>query len=316
MKEIRPFIKWAGGKGSLISQLKNFYPFELENEKINKYVEPFVGGGAVLINILQKYDVKEAYAFDINIDLINCYNVIKTNVEELIKELELKEKAFLVLADEERQKYFYDVRKEYNSYRISEEELSIKRTAEFIFLNRTCFNGLYRVNKNGEFNVPCGKYKNPTICDSKNLRNLSFLIRNVEFQYGDYKKSEKYIDSNTFVYFDPPYRPLSITSGFTSYTKEDFNDENQKELANYFKELDGKNAKLMLSNSNPKNTNKEDNFFEEIYKGFNINEISAKRMINANVKGRGEISELLITNYKEMEECIQENSIMRKIALN
>ena len=316
MEIVKPFVKWAGGKGSLISQLKNFYPFELENEKINKYVEPFVGGGAVLINILQKYDVKEAYAFDINIDLINCYNVIKTNVEELIKELELKEKAFLFLADEERQKYFYDVRKEYNSYRISEEELSIKRAAEFIFLNRTCFNGLYRVNKNGEFNVPCGKYKNPTICDSRNLRNLSFLIRNVEFQYGDYKKSEKYIDSNTFVYFDPPYRPLSITSGFTSYTKEDFNDENQKELANYFKELDGKNAKLMLSNSNPKNTNKEDNFFEEIYKGFNINEISAKRMINANVKGRGEISELLITNYKEMEECIQENSIMRKIALN
>ena len=316
MKEVRPFIKWAGGKGSLISQLKNFYPFELENEKINKYVEPFVGGGAVLINILQKYDVKEAYAFDINIDLINCYNVIKTKVEELIKELELKEKEFLVLADEERQKYFYDIRKEYNSYRIIENELSIKRASEFIFLNRTCFNGLYRVNKNGEFNVPCGKYKNPTICDSKNLRNLSFLIRNVEFQYGDYKKSEKYIDSNTFVYFDPPYRPLSITSGFTSYTKEDFNDENQKELANYFKELDEKNAKLMLSNSNPKNTNKEDNFFEEIYKGFNINEISAKRMINANVKGRGEISELLITNYKEMDECIQENSILKKVALS
>ena len=314
--DIKPFVKWAGGKGSLISQLKNFYPFELENEKINKYVEPFVGGGAVLINILQKYDVKEAYAFDINMDLINCYNVIKTNVEELIKELELKEKEFLVLADKERQKYFYDVRREYNSYRISENELSIKRAEEFIFLNRTCFNGLYRVNKNGEFNVPCGKYKNPTICDSKNLRNLSFLIRNVEFQYGDYKKSEKYIDSSTFVYFDPPYRPLSITSGFTSYTKEDFNDENQKELANFFKELDEKNAKLMLSNSNPKNTNKEDNFFEEIYKGFNINEISAKRMINANVKGRGEISELLITNYKEMEECIQENSIMKKIALN
>lgn len=316
MKKVKPFVKWAGGKGGLIPQLKNFYPFELENETVKKYVEPFVGGGAVLINILQKYNVKEAYAFDINMDLINCYNVIKTNVEELIKELEVKEKEFLVLGDVERQKYFYDVRKEYNSYRISEEELNIKRATEFIFLNKTCFNGLYRVNKNGEFNVPCGKYKNPTICDSENLRALSFLIRNVEFQYGDYKKSEKYIDSNTFVYFDPPYRPLSITSRFTSYAKEDFNDENQKELANYFKELDGKSAKLMLSNSNPKNTNKEDNFFEEIYKGFNINEISAKRMINANAKGRGEISELLITNYKEMDRCIQENSIMRKVALN
>lgn len=315
MELIKPFVKWAGGKGSLIPQLKNFYPFELENETINKYVEPFVGGGAVLINILQKYDVKQAYAFDINIDLINCYNVIKNNVEELIKDLKVKEDEFLKLENEDRQKYFYKVRKEYNSYRINENELSIKRAGEFIFLNRTCFNGLYRVNKNGEFNVPCGKYKNPTICDSNNLRNLSFLIRNVVFRYGDYTKSEKYVDNNTFVYFDPPYRPLSVTSGFTSYTKEDFNDENQKELAEYFRKLNNKNAKLMLSNSNPKNTNKDDDFFENIYKGFYINEIYARRMINANSKGRGEISELLITNYKEMNGCIQESTILKKVAL-
>lgn len=316
MELVKPFVKWAGGKGSLIPQLKNFYPFELEDETIIKYVEPFVGGGAVLINILQKYNVKEAYAFDINIDLINCYNVIKNNVEELIEELKIKENEFLKLENGDRQEYFYNVRKEYNSYRITENELSIKRTGEFIFLNRTCFNGLYRVNKNGEFNVPCGKYKNPTICDATNLRNLSFLIRNVVFQYGDYRKSEKYIDNNTFVYFDPPYRPLSITSGFTSYTKEHFNDENQKELAMYFRKLDEKNAKLMLSNSNPKNINKDDNFFENIYKGFNINEISAKRMINANANGRGEISELLITNYEEMAECIQKNATLRKVALS
>ena len=316
MESVKPFVKWAGGKGSLIPQLKNFYPFGLENETINKYVEPFVGGGAVLINILQKYNIKEAYAFDINIDLINCYNVIKNNVEELIRELDVKEKEFKKLEDEDRQTYFYNVRKEYNSYKITENELSVKRAGEFIFLNRTCFNGLYRVNKNGEFNVPCGKYKNPTICDSSNLRNLSFLIRNVDFQYGDYTKSEKYIDNNTFVYFDPPYRPLSITSGFTSYTKEDFNDENQKELANFFRRLDKKEAKLMLSNSNPKNTNKNDTFFEKIYKGFNINEISAKRMINSNVKGRGEISELLITNYEEMDECFLEDSILKKVALS
>lgn len=313
MKLVKPFVKWAGGKGSLISQLKNFYPFEIDNIKIDKYVEPFVGGGAVLINILQKYDIKEVYAFDINMDLINCYNVIKSNVEELIEELEKKENSFLVLENKEREEYFYKIREEYNSYNLSENDINVKRASEFIFLNRTCFNGLYRVNKNGKFNVPCGKYKNPTICDSNNLRNLSYLIRNVNFQYGDYKKSEKYIDSNTFVYFDPPYRPLSNTSGFTSYTKEDFNDENQKELAKYYKLLDEKDAKLMLSNSNPKNTNKDDNFFEEIYKGFYINEISAKRMINANTKGRGEISELLITNYREMEECIQENSILMNV---
>ncbi len=316
MKEVRPFVKWAGGKGSLIPQLKNFYPFELENETINKYVEPFIGGGAVLINILQKYDVKEVYAFDINIDLINCYNVIKNNVDELINKLDKMEKDFIILEQDDRQKYFYEIRKEYNSYRIDKNEQSVKRASEFIFLNRTCFNGLYRVNKSGEFNVPCGKYKNPTICDADNLRNLSSLIRNVVFQYGDYTKSEQYVDNNTFVYFDPPYRPLSVSSGFTSYTKEDFNDDNQKELATYYKKLNEKKAKLMLSNSNPKNTNKDDTFFEEIYKGFNINEVSAKRMINANAKGRGAISELLITNYEEMNECIKENSTLKKVVLN
>ena len=298
MESVKPFVKWAGGKSSLIPQLTKYFPFELKNGQIEKYVEPFVGGGAVLIDILQKYDVKQAYAFDINKDLINCYNVIKYKVEDLILKLDKKEKKFLALDKDERQKYFYDIRTEYNSY-LLDNEIDVKRASEFIFLNRTCFNGLYRVNKNGKFNVPCGKYKNPTICDSNNLRNLSKLLKNVVFAYGDYKESEKLVDENTFVYFDPPYRPLSVTSGFTSYTKEDFNDEDQKELAEYYNKLNLKNAKLMLSNSNPKNTNENDNFFEKIYKGFNINEVSAKRMINANAKGRGEISELLITNYEE-----------------
>lgn len=298
MEIVKPFVKWAGGKSSLIPQITKYFPFELKNGQIEKYVEPFVGGGAVLIDILQKYDVKQAYAFDINKDLINCYNVIKYKVEDLIQKLDKKEKEFLALDKDERQKYFYNIRIEYNSY-LLDNEIDVKRASEFIFLNRTCFNGLYRVNKNGKFNVPCGKYKNPTICDSNNLRNLSKLLKNVVFAYGDYKESEKLVDENTFVYFDPPYRPLSVTSGFTSYTKEDFNDENQKELAEYYNKLNLKNAKLMLSNSNPKNTNENDNFFEKIYKGFNINEVSAKRMINANAKGRGEISELLITNYEE-----------------
>ena len=316
MKIVKPFVKWAGGKNSLIPQITKYYPFELKNGFIERYIEPFVGGGAVLIDILQKYEIKEAYAFDINIDLINCYNVIKNNVEELINELDKKEKKFIALNDEERQNYFYDIRAEYNSYKLK-DELDVKRASEFIFLNRTCFNGLYRVNKDGKFNVPCGKYKNPTICDSNNLRNLSELIKNVIFEYGDYRKSEKYVNNNTFVYFDPPYRPLSVTSGFTSYTKEDFNDDNQKELAQYYNKLSLKNAKLMLSNSNPKNVNENDNFFEDIYKGFYINEVSAKRMINSNAKGRGEISELLITNYEEqLKWNYQINSTLERIALS
>ena len=315
MEIVKPFVKWAGGKNSLIPQLTKYYPLELKDGTIERYIEPFVGGGAVLIDILQKYEVKEAYAFDINKDLINCYNVIKANVENLIQELDKKEKEFLILDNDARQQYFYDIRTEYNYYTLN-EDINVKRASEFIFLNRTCFNGLYRVNKDGKFNVPCGKYKNPTICDSNNLRNLSKLIKNVTFEYGDYKKSESFVNENTFVYFDPPYRPLSITSGFTSYTKEDFNDDNQKELANYFYKLDLKNAKLMLSNSNPKNVNEDDNFFENIYKGFVINEVSAKRMINANAKGRGEISELLITNYEEQSKWeSQKNSTMKMIAL-
>lgn len=316
MKTVKPFVKWAGGKNSLIPQITKYYPFALKNGFIERYIEPFVGGGAVLIDILQKYEVKEAYAFDINIDLINCYNVIKNNVEELINELDKKEKKFIALNDEKRQNYFYDIRAEYNSYKLK-DELAVKRASEFIFLNRTCFNGLYRVNKEGKFNVPCGKYKNPTICDSNNLRNLSELIKNVIFEYGDYRKSEKYVNNNTFVYFDPPYRPLSVTSGFTSYTKENFNDDDQKELAKYYNELSLKNAKLMLSNSNPKNVNKNDNFFEDIYKGFCINEVSAKRMINSNAKGRGEISELLITNYEEqLEWNYQIKPTLKMVALS
>ncbi len=296
-EKIRPFVKWAGGKGSLIPQLNNFYPYELKNGIIERYIEPFVGGGAVLIDILQKYDVQEAYAFDINIDLINSYNVIKNNVEDLITNLKQMETEYLQLEQEERKNYFYNKRDEYNNYTLKENEQNIQRAAQFIYLNRTCFNGLYRVNKAGKFNVPMGSHKNPTICDEENLRNLSKLIQNVQFQYGDYKRSMEYVTENTFVYFDPPYRPLNVTSGFTSYTKEDFNDENQKELAEFYRELNEQNAKLMLSNSNPKNTNKEDNFFDNIYQGFNIDEIYASRMINANSKGRGKISEILVTNY-------------------
>ena len=298
MERIKPFVKWAGGKNSLIPQITKYYPLALKNGSIEKYIEPFVGAGAVLIDILQNYKVKEAYAFDINKDLINCYQVIKYKVEDLIQELGKKEKDFLVLDTKERQEYFYNIRAEYNSYLI-ENEINIKRASEFIFLNRTCFNGLYRVNKEGKFNVPCGKYKNPTICDSNNLRKVAKLIKNVTFEYGDYKKSERFVNENTFVYMDPPYRPLSATSDFTSYTKESFDDEKQKELAQYYRKLSLKKAKLALSNSNPKNVNMEDDFFEDIYKGFIIHEIFAKRRINSNAKGRGEISELLITNYEE-----------------
>ena len=297
MEIVKPFVKWAGGKGSLISQLTNFYPFELKDGIINKYVEPFVGGGAVLIDILQKYNVKSAYAFDINIDLINCYNVIKTNVEDLIEALKEKEENYFKLETDNKQSYFYEIRKEYNSYRIDEQELNVKRASEFIFLNRTCFNGLYRVNKSGEFNVPFGKYKNPTICDAKNLRNLSKLFENVTFQYGDYKESNKYIDNNTFVYFDPPYRPLTETASFTAYTENLFCDSEQIELAEFVDRMNQRGAKVVVSNSDPKNSNVDDDFFDNIYSMHKIKRVEATRMINCNSAARGKINELLISNF-------------------
>ena len=320
--KIKPFVKWGRGKGSLLNQLEKFYPLELQNGKIDCYIEPFVGGGAVLIDILQSYKVKEVYAFDINLELINSYNVIKNHVDELIANLKLLEREYLCMEKENRKEYFYKIRKNYNVHKLAKDEMSVQKAVEFIFLNRTCFNGLYRVNKKGDFNVPMGNYKNPTICDEENLRGLSNLIKNVNFQYGDYRTSEKYIKKNTFVYFDPPYRPLNVTSGFTSYTKEDFDDEDQKELASYYRELNKNNVKVMLSNSNPKNTNKDDFFFENIYGGFYINKVYAKRMINANSKGRGEISELLITNYETQNsyngeiKCIEGNTILNPTTSN
>lgn len=297
MEKVRPFVKWAGGKSQLIGQINQYLPIELTDGKIKTYIEPFVGGGAVLIEVLQKYDIENAIAFDINADLINCYLVVKNNVEELIAELDKKEKKYKSLENDKRKEYFYEIRTEYNSYELQDEVINIKRASEFIFLNKTCFNGLYRVNSDNKFNVPFNNAKNPTICDSVNLRKLSKLIQNVNFYCGDYKKAETFVNQNTFIYFDPPYRPLNGTSGFTSYTKDDFDDNDQRNLGRFYKEMSLKGAKLMLSNSNPKNINTEDNFFVDLYEGFNLNEVLANRNINSKGNGRKAISELLITNY-------------------
>lgn len=301
MEKVRPFVKWAGGKNKLIPQMEQYYPKELKENKIDVYIEPFVGGGAILMDILKKYNIKKAYAFDINKNLINCYNIIKDKVESLVLELKKLEEEYLKLDDENRKEYYYDIRKKYNSINIENENEALEKTTYFIFLNKTCFNGLYRENRKGQFNVPIGKYKNPTICDEENLIELSKLIKNVTFINGDYRESYKYIEENTFIYFDPPYRAINKTSSFTSYSKEDFNDENQKKLGEYFRKINDNNSnvKLMLSNSNPKNNNEKDDFFEQIYNGFKINEIKANRMINSNKEKRGKISELLIINYEE-----------------
>ena len=295
--ECKPFIKWVGGKGQLLSEINKLYPVEL-GKNINKYAEIFVGGGAVLFDILSKYKLDEVYISDKNLELINTYKSIRDNVDILIKSLKGMEEQYIPLDNENRKDYYYKKREEYNSLKINSEVNNIEKAVLFIFLNKTCFNGLYRVNKKGKFNVPMGAYKKPKICDEENLKNVSLTLRNVKIVYADYRKSEKFIDGKTFVYIDPPYRPLNITSSFTSYTENDFNDKEQIELAEYINVLNKKGAKIVISNSDPKNNDIDDNFFDKLYDNYNINRVKATRMLNSNASLRGAINELLITNYK------------------
>ncbi len=294
----KPFVKWAGGKGQLLDTFEQYYPLLLLEGCIRRYIEPFVGGGAVLFEILQKYRIEEAFIFDINEDLINTYIVIKNNVDALVEYLSGLEYRYLKLSKDVRKEMYYEVREAYNSRTLKNNQLDIERAAQFIFLNRTCFNGLYRVNRAGFFNVPSGDYKNPTICDEKNLYAASSLLQRVHIFTGDYRESIRYADRYSFVYFDPPYRPLNVTSNFTSYSKFDFTDEDQVQLAHFFAEMNDAGALIMLSNSDPKNENPDDNFFDELYGKFYIHRIKAKRAINSNGGRRGLVSEILVTNYR------------------
>lgn len=292
----RPFLKWAGGKGQLLNKFDKMFPKELAEGKIKTYIEPFVGGGAVLFYILQTYDIEKVYINDINRELINCYQCIKADVQKVINRLEKLEGEYL--SSEDKAKYFYSVRDRYNEIQLS-GSYDFEKCADFIFLNRTCFNGLYRVNKAGKFNVPHGQYKKPLICDKGNLALCSELLQKVEIEFGDYEHQLRYADESAFVYLDPPYRPLVECHSFISYDKSRFNDNEQIRLANNYNNLDKKNCLLMLSNSDPKNTNKGDNFFESLYKGFNVKRVYAKRMINCQASKRGDvITEIVVMNYK------------------
>jgi len=292
---MHPFVKWAGGKGQLIEVLKSNLPDGM-GTTIKKYAEPFIGGGALLFALLNEYAFEEIYINDTNKELMNAFAVLKDSCNALIGELEIIQSEFEKLNMEERQTYYYEKRNVFNDLVLNEDN-RVEKAALFIFLNKTCFNGLYRVNKAGKFNVPAGKYKNPLICDEENLRNISENLQNVIIRSCDYRDVEPFADCNTFVYFDPPYRPLNATSGFTSYTEDQFNDNDQKELANFYKQLSGKGVKLMLSNSDPHNVNYDDNFFDDLYAGFDIQRITAVRMINSKAENRGNVTELLIKNY-------------------
>lgn len=297
----KPFLKWAGGKGQLLSQIGQHLPPGLWEGSLTKYAEPFIGGGAVFFQISNSFGVDEFFISDMNEDLVLAYRTIRQQVELLIERLQAIERLYQPLDVDGRSEFFYETRKMFNQRRplasdtAPDEEAG--HVARLIFLNRTCFNGLYRVNSNGEFNVPHGNYKNPRICDAANLRSVSSSLRNTDIRFGDFTACREFVDEKTFVYLDPPYRPISKTASFNSFYRNPFGDEEQKRLAHFYQELGNVGAKLMLSNSDPHNENPEDSFFEDLYAGFSIHKVSASRKINSNGAKRGPITELLIANY-------------------
>lgn len=295
----KPFIKWVGGKGQLLQQLERQLPTDLHEEEFT-YIEPFVGGGAMLFYMLQNFmNIKQVVINDINRNLTEAYRVIKQEPEGLVYRLKQIEKQYLNITTEDGRKNFYlEMRRRFNEEVLS----SLDKSAILIFLNRTCFNGLYRENAKGKFNVPFGRYANPTICNTEVIYTDSELLNRFDVQIlnGDFKDTAKAIDKTglTFFYFDPPYRPLSATSSFNSYVKENFNDDSQRELADFCRMLDRKeNVRWMLSNSDCSAKNPDDTFFEDIYEGFDIQRVFASRMVNANASKRGKLTELLIRNY-------------------
>lgn len=295
---VSPVLKWAGGKGMLLSQLSPKLPNKLRCGAIKKYIEPFVGGGAVFFDISNSYYFEEAYLFDINPELIILYNVIKNNVLGLIDELEHLQKSYF--SSNDRKEFYYQMRNEYNSFdkKIDANNYSlsfIRRAALTVFLNRTCFNGLFRVNSKGLFNVPIGSYKNPRILDAENLIAVSKALSKATIIQADFSKTLEFADSDTFIYYDPPYRPLKDSS-FTTYAVEAFDDNEQIRLKEVFEQAHKLGALQMLSNSDPTNVG-PDPFFDDLYQDYNIYRILAKRLINSNSDGRGEIREILVTNY-------------------
>lgn len=302
-KVAKPFLKWAGGKTQLISDIKMVLPKDICQSRFT-YIEPFVGSGAVLFWMLNNFpNLQKAVINDINQDLINTYKTIASKPKELISILHTLQSEFHELEgqDELKKEYYYSKRELYNKRKEEQNE----QVALFIFLNRTCFNGLYRVNRKNEFNVPMGSYKKPTICDKENILAVHQALQKVEILCGDFEESLNYANENTLFYFDPPYKPLSETSSFNSYAKDEFNDQEQIRLRDFCQKLDALNHTWILSNSDLKGKNKNDNFFDDLYSDFNIQRVDARRSINANPKKRGTLKELLITNQALSQEYVR-----------
>ena len=286
----KPFVKWVGGKTQLIDQLEAMLPADFDQWENVTYIEPFVGGGAMLFHMLQRHsNIRSAVINDINEDLTTCYSVVKQFPQLLVESLSQIQKEYYSLRSEEsRKQFFMLMRAEFNTKTLD----PIRNTTLFFFLNRTCFNGLYRVNKSGLFNVPFGRYETPTICDANTIYADSELLQRVEILTGDYTQTLEQAAGNTFFYFDPPYRPLNDTSSFNDYTKESFNDMAQQRLKAFCDQVQAAGHRFMLSNSDCK-----DGFFDDLYMQYQIIRVWASRSVNANPKKRGKLTELLIRNY-------------------
>ncbi len=297
----KPFVKWAGGKSQLIPYVERSLPQHILNQHELTYVEPFVGGGAVLFWMLSNMkNIKKAVVNDINADLTLAYKTIRDHSNELIDLLKDIQSDYRTLtAEDKRKEYYLAIREKFNTKQLGD----IENTALFIFLNRTCFNGLYRVNSKGLFNVPFGKYVNPTICDEKTILADSVLLQKVEILTGDFEQTQKYANENSFFYFDPPYKPLSQTSSFTSYTKEDFNDNDQLRLKKFCDKVSNSGCFWMLSNSDVKSNDPTNNFFDDLYALYKIERVLASRSVNANPEKRGVLTELLINNFMSKRVC-------------
>lgn len=286
----KPFVKWVGGKTQLIDQLEALLPADFDKWENVTYIEPFVGGGAMLFYMLQTHpNIKLAIINDINEDLTTCYKVVKNNPDALVESLKEIQKEYYSLGSEEsRKQFFLQKRDEFNTKVLE----PIRNTTLFFFLNRTCFNGLYRVNKSGLFNVPFGKYETPTICDPVTIYADSELLQNVEILTGDYQQTLAKAKGNTLFYFDPPYRPLSNTSSFNDYAKEAFNDLAQQRLKDFCDIITEAGYSFMLSNSDC-----SDMFFDDLYLRYIIERVWASRSVNANPNKRGKLKEILVHNY-------------------
>ncbi len=291
--EAKPFVKWVGGKTQLLNEIAKSLPRNLADIKDVCYVEPFVGGGAVLFWILQQYpNITRAVINDINAELICTYQIIKSDVHELICLLDNIQKEYYALDENDRKSYYLTKRALFNTKR----NTPVQTAALFIFLNKTCFNGLYRVNSKGEFNVPHGRYTNPKICDANNLLAVHRLLQKVEIRCGDFAQTIEYASNKTLFYFDPPYKPLSKTSSFTSYSSQGFDDLEQIRLRDFCEAVSKQKSFFVASNSDPTNMDSSADFFDKLYLKFQIKRVAATRMINAVSSGRGKLNEVVISN--------------------